>query len=92
MTASQKDYLEAIWTLIWKEGIARVRHIADRPGVSMPSVSGKLKTPAERELVEYSRLKYVPLSDGGMVLAKKISARHGMLRKFLTDMQADRLE
>lgn len=86
LTASQEDYLEAIWALIWKEGIARVHDIADRLGVSMPSVSGALKSLAKQELVEYTPHKYVILSDRGMELAGKISACHGMLRKFLTDV------
>ena len=86
LTASQEDYLEAIWALIWKEGVARVSDIADRLGVSMPSVSGALKTLAKAQLVEYAPHKYVTLSDRGMELAGRISARHGMLRKFLTDL------
>ena len=86
LTASQEDYLEAIWALIWKEGVARVSDIADRLGVSMPSVSGALKTLAKGQLVEYTPHKYVTLSDRGMELAGRISARHGMLRKFLTDL------
>ena len=86
LTASQEDYLEAIWMLIWREGVARVRDIADWLGVSMPSVSGALKALAERKLVEYSPHKYVCLSDRGMELAEKILARHKMLRKFLTDV------
>jgi len=86
LTASQEDYLEAIWALIWKDGIARVRDIADRLAVSMPSVSGALKTLARQQLVEYSPHRYVTLTDRGMELAGKISARHGTLRKFLTDV------
>lgn len=86
LTPSQEDYLEAIWRLVWKEGIVRVRDIADSLGVSMPSVIGALKTLAKRKLVEYHPHKYVTLSDRGMELAESISARHGMLRKFLTDV------
>ncbi|HDY64776.1 MAG TPA: metal-dependent transcriptional regulator, partial [Phycisphaerae bacterium] len=48
LTASQEDYLEAIWALIWKEGIARVGDIAEWLGVSTPSVIGALKTLAKR--------------------------------------------
>jgi DtxR family Mn-dependent transcriptional regulator len=86
LTASQEDYLEAIWTLIWKEGIARVRDIANHLDVSTPSVSGALKSLAKHGLVEYTPHKYVTLSDRGMQLAAKISARHGMLHKFLVEV------
>ncbi len=86
LTASQEDYLEAIWALIWAEGVARVSDIADRLHVSMPSVTGALKTLAKRELAEYTPHKYVTLTDRGMELAERISARHKVLRKFLTDV------
>ena len=86
LTASQEDYLEAIWTLIWNEGIARVRDIAKWLGVSTASVSEAMKTLADRKLVEHAPYKYVTLSDRGMMVAEKISARHKMLRKFLADV------
>jgi len=86
LTASQEDYLEAIWELIWVEGVARVSDIAERLDVSMPSVTGALKGLAKRELVEYTPHKYVTLTDRGMELARKISARHEMLREFLGDI------
>ena len=86
LTASQEDYLEAIWALIWEQGIARVRDIAGRLCVSMPSVTSALKVLAKRKLVEYSPHKYVTLSDRGLELAQGISARHDMLRKFLTEV------
>ena len=86
LTASQEDYLEAIWALIWAEGVARVSDIADRLSVSMPSVTGALKMLAQRGLVDYSPHKYVTLTDRGMELAERVSARHKMLRKFLIDV------
>ena len=86
LTASQEDYLEAIGTLIWGEGVARVRDIADRLDVSMPSVTGALKTLAKHGLVDYKPHRHVTLSDRGMKLAEEISARHLMLRRFLTEV------
>ena len=63
LSASQEDYLEAIWALIWTEGIARVGDIADRLDVSTPSVTGALKSLAKHKLVEYTPHKYVTLTD-----------------------------
>lgn len=85
-TASQEDYLEAIWALIWRDGVARVGDIAEWLGVSMSSVTGALKGLSQRRLVEYKPHKYVKLTDRGMELAEGISARHQMLRRFLTDV------
>lgn len=86
LTASQEDYLEAIWALIRSEGVARVSDIAGHLSVSMPSVTGALKTLAKRGLVEYKPHRYVTLSDRGTALAERVTARHGILRRFLTDI------
>ena len=86
LSASQEDYLEAIWALTWKQGMARVSDIANHLDVSMPSVTGALKVLAKRDLVEYSPHKYVTLTDSGLELAENISARHDVLRRFLTDV------
>lgn len=86
LTASQEDYLEAIWALIWREGVARVCDIADWLGVSMSSVSGALKVLSKHKLVEYKPHRHVTLSDKGMELAEEIYSRHRMLQKFLTDI------
>ena len=86
LTASQEDYLEAIWSLIWKDGVARVSDIAGRLGVSTPSVSGALKGLVSRKLVEHTPHSYVKLTDRGMELAERVSARHSVLREFLTEV------
>lgn len=86
LTASQEDYLEAIWTLVRNEGIARVCDIAEHMSVSMPSVTGALKTLAKHGLVDYKPHRYVTLSDCGTALAERVAARHGILRRFLTDI------
>ena len=86
LTASQEDYLETIWSLIWEHGVARVSDIAANLNVSMPSVSGALKTLSKHDLVEYSPYKFVTLSDRGMEVAQSVASRHRIIRKFLADV------
>lgn len=86
LTASQEDYLEAIWALIRSDGIARVCDIAEHMSVSMPSVTGALKTLAKHGLVDYKPHRYVTLSDCGTALAERVTARHAILRRFLTEI------
>jgi len=43
LSASLEDYLEAVLLLVRQRRVARVRDIAGRVGVSMPSVNTALK-------------------------------------------------
>lgn len=86
LTASQEDYLEIIWALVREQRVARVTDIAERLGVSMPSVTGALKTLAKLNLVEYSPHKFITLSEEGRRVAQNITSRHRILREFLTDV------
>ena len=84
LTASQEDYLEAILLEIRQRGAARVRDVAGRLHVAMPSVTGALKTLAKRGLVNYRPYELVTLTDRGRRLAEKIAGRHRALQEFFT--------
>ena len=86
LTASQEDYLEAILFEVRQSGSARVRDIAGRLGVAMPSVTGALRTLGERGLVNYSPYELVTLSGPGRRLAEKIAGRHRVLHRFFTEV------
>lgn len=86
LTSSLEDYLEAILFVVRQKRVARVRDIADRIGVGMPSVTAALKTLAARKLVNYDPYQAVTLTDRGCELAEEISRRHYALRRFLTDV------
>ena len=64
--------------------MARVRDIAERLGVAMPSVTGALKALAKRGLVNYHPYEVVTLSDPGAEVAAEINGRHETLARFLT--------
>jgi len=86
LTASQEDYLEAILALIHEGGSARVRDLAKRLSVAMPSVTGALKTLAKRELVHYEPYQLVTLTARGAEMADRIRRRHQVLRRLLEEV------
>ena len=86
LTASQEDYLEAILALTADRQAARVRDIARRLGVAMPSVTRALKGLARRRLVHYAPYEQVTLTDRGRTLAEGVRGQHRILVRFLTEV------
>jgi DtxR family transcriptional regulator, Mn-dependent transcriptional regulator len=86
LTASLEDYLEAIWLLVRRHQVARVRDIAGHLKVGMPSVTAALKSLAQRKLVNYEAYGFVTLTEEGAALAQSITGRHDDLRRFLGEV------
>ena len=86
ITPAMEDYLEAIFNLDKEKRVVRVRDIAKRLGVRMPTVTSMLKTLSKRKLVEYEKYEYLELTDKGQAVGKEIHRRHCVLRSFLTDI------
>jgi DtxR family Mn-dependent transcriptional regulator len=79
-----EDYLETILLLEQKNRVARVKDIAEKLSVQMPSVTGALKTLKSRGLVEYEKNSFINLTARGMELAKSILSRHQILVDFFS--------
>ncbi len=86
LSASQEDYLEAILLEVRRRGTARVRDIAARLEVAMPSVTGALKALARRRLIHYSPYEQVTLTDRGRQQAERVAGRHRVLQRFFTEV------
>ncbi len=84
LTSVMEDYLEAIFDLDKKKKIVRVRDIAKRMDVKMPTVTSMLKTLRDRGLVHYEKYEYVELTKDGMAVGKEMRRRHEILLVFLT--------
>lgn len=84
LTPSMEDYLETILLLEQKNRVARVKDIAERLSVQMPSVTGALKSLKNRELVEYEKNSFINLTPKGLKLAKDILQRHEILVEFFS--------
>ena len=86
LTASQEDYLEAIYHISVEKMAARAKDIAVRLGVKASSVTGALRTLGSMGLVNYAPYDLITLTDRGKVLAKDIVNRHDALEKFLVNV------
>ncbi|MFC1764819.1 DtxR family transcriptional regulator [Planctomycetota bacterium] len=86
LSASLEDYLEAIFWVIAERGAARGRDVAKRLDVRASSVTGALRTLAEKEYINYAPYELITLTDVGKVEAKKIIRRHEVLRDFFTEV------
>jgi len=84
LTSVMEDYLEAIFDLDREKKVVRVKDIARRLDVKMPTVSSMLKTLNDRGLVNYEKYEYVELTKNGADVGKEMRRRHEVLSKFLT--------
>ncbi len=86
LTASQEDYLEAIYNISEKKMAARAKDIAERLDVRASSVTGALKTLGRLGLVNYAPYDIITLTDEGRQIAEEIAGRHYALGKFLVNV------
>lgn len=86
LTATMEDYLEAIYNLSKEKRAVRVKDIAKKIGVKMPSVTSMLRTLGERGMIDYEKYEYLEITTKGLDIAKEIDRRHQTLKKFLTDI------
>jgi DtxR family Mn-dependent transcriptional regulator len=86
LTSVMEDYLEAIFDLDKDKKVVRVKDIAKRMNVKMPTVSSMLKTLNSRGLVHYEKYEYVELTKNGAKVGREMRRRHEVLRQFLTDI------
>lgn len=86
LSPAMQDYLEAIYNLQRDQQVARVKGIAVRLKVKMPSVSNALDALKERKLVSHEKYGYVTLTSDGLAKAKRIYQRHQALTRFLCEI------
>ena len=86
LTPTMEDYLEAIFNLSKEKKVVRVKNIANRLGVKMPTVTNMLKTLSDRKLIHYEKYEYLELTERGISVGKETDRRHHVLRGFLTDI------
>ena len=84
LTSNMEDYLEVILNLQQEQRVARVKDVAQRLNVKMPSVTGAMKGLAEKGLVNYERYSYLTLTAAGEKIAQEIGDRHRTFYNFLT--------
>ncbi len=83
VTTSVEDYIEAIYEITRNGKGARVKDIAEKLGVTYPSISGILKKLVEMGLVTHQRYGNVELTPEGEKLGRDIAERHQILFDFM---------
>jgi Mn-dependent DtxR family transcriptional regulator len=82
-TESTEMYLKEIYLLSRDEGPAKTGSIADRLGVSPPSVTEKLSNLEDAGMVEYEKYKGASLTPDGEETAEQILRKHCLVERFL---------
>ena len=85
-TVAMETYLETIYDLEQKDGVARVKDIAKELDVSTPSVSSMLDRLVEKELAEHEKYGYVKLTPKGRQTGKRLESRHLAIKTFFRDV------
>ncbi len=86
LSESMEDYLEVIKELEDLHKVVRVKHIAERMNVKMPSVSSALSVLERKGYVNYEKYDYVELTESGERIAESLIKRHEALKRFLIDV------
>lgn len=88
LSRSMEDYLEVIYNLKVRNQVARVKDIAREMNVSMPSVTGAIRSLVEKGLVKHQPYENVELTQAGLTRARGVAHRHSAVREFLTSVLA----
>lgn len=86
ITQTMEDYLEVMYNLEQDKKIVRVKDIAKKMKVRMPTVTNMVKNLAESGLVNYEKYEYIELTDEGKKVGAEIYRRHKALKKFLVQV------
>lgn len=90
LTSNMEDYMETIVVLSSENRVVRVKDIAKKLGIKMPSVSAALAKLKDMGLIEYEKYGFVELTEEGQVIADCVLKRHNCLADFFsTVLQID---
>lgn len=85
LTEAVEEYLEAIYKMSL-EGPVIAARLAERMGVSPPTVADMLKRLSEKGMISTSRRDGVKLTKKGLSTAETMVRRHRLWERFLTDV------
>jgi DtxR family Mn-dependent transcriptional regulator len=86
LSPSKEDYLKVIHLLNDQSIGVRVKDIAGKMDITMPSVSCAMKSLEKQGLVSHSRYDLVDLTPRGTRIAKAIYRRHCIISEFLSNV------
>jgi len=83
LSASQEDYLEAVYHIAKEKKVARAKDIAKRLDVRASSVTNALRILSSLGLINYAPYDLITLTEAGLNAAQEIVGRHEALSTFL---------
>ena len=86
---ASEEYLEAMLMLRTSRGYVRSLDVAEKLGVTKPSVTYATKRLREAGYISMDKDGLITLSDSGMAIAEKMLERHTTLTKFLVALGVD---
>jgi len=86
LSGALENYLKTVSARTRTDGVARVRDLAGDLRVKAPSVTAALKRLAHLGLVSYIQREYVRLTPAGEEQARRIEARHTVLKWFFEEV------
>ena len=84
LTPSLEDYIEAIYNTIEEKQVARAKDLKRKLKVNGASITGALRTLAEKSLINYEPYEVITLTPKGRKVAEIIVKKHDVLKTFLT--------
>ncbi len=82
-SSSLEDYMKCILVLSKKNGTVRSVDVAEKMGITKPSVSNAMKKLREQNMICVGDEGNIILTDEGRSLAEKVYGKHSLLSKLL---------
>ncbi len=86
LTASQENYLKAIYQIVEKNKAARVKDVSNILSIGASSVSEALRNLADKGYINYQPYGIVTLTDKGEEIAIELNKRHEIICNFLENV------
>jgi DtxR family transcriptional regulator, Mn-dependent transcriptional regulator len=86
LSDSLQDYLEAVYMLVQRDGVARMKEIAAHMDVGKSSATGAVQALAERGLVQYDPYQFIRLTERGEAAGRDLVRGHEVLKRFLIEV------
>jgi DtxR family transcriptional regulator, Mn-dependent transcriptional regulator len=82
LTASQEDYLVAVYLICKEKQVARAKDIAKRLNVRASSVTNALRVLSSLGLINYAPYDLITITEPGLMAANEVVGRHEALNTF----------
>lgn len=86
LSPNMEDYMENISMLLKEHDVVRVKDIAKKLNIKMPSVTAALQKLKDKGLVDYEKYGHVQLTAKGKEVADTIYEKHSFLTEFFKDI------